>query len=168
MQRHKESNQRAVWPRIYAELGRTRAVKSGALPSHQSAELTALLGSGVAVWVGGRPSSLDAASSQTWASCSKDTRTSFAFASRAHLQHSSAIARYSAAVFMKMCPSADLLHVSPSLSALGPTQQRNYEWGYNRGAAKRRPVPRQHADHGCAEQTAVRDSASGPKSWAIH
>jgi hypothetical protein len=27
----------------------------------------------------------------------------------------------------KMCPSADLLHVSLSLSALSPTQRRNYE-----------------------------------------
>jgi hypothetical protein len=33
------------------------------------------------VRVAGKPSSLEAASSQTWASCTKDTRTSFAFAS---------------------------------------------------------------------------------------
>jgi hypothetical protein len=52
------------------------------------------------VRVGGSPSSLEAASSQTWASCRKDTRVSFVWASRAHLKHSSAIARYSAAVFM--------------------------------------------------------------------
>src|SRR6516225_12025277 len=54
------------------------------------------------VRVGGMPSSLEAASSQTWASCRKDTLTSLAFASRAHWKHSSAIARYSAAVFMRM------------------------------------------------------------------
>ena len=35
-----------------------------------------------------------------------------------------------------MCPSADLLHVSPSLSALGPTQQTNYEWGYSSGGSQ--------------------------------
>src|SRR5262249_41832380 len=52
------------------------------------------------VRIGGRPSSLETASSQTWASCRKDTRTSLAFASRAHWKHSSAIARYSAAVFI--------------------------------------------------------------------
>jgi len=76
--------------------------ESGALPSRQSAESTILLGSSSVgpVGVRGRPSSLEAASSQTWASCSKDTRASFAFASRAHLKHSSAIARYSAAFFM--------------------------------------------------------------------
>jgi len=81
---------------------------------------------------GGRPSSLEAASSQTWASCRKDTRTSSACASRAHLKDSSAIARYSAAVFMKRCafPQQDLLQVVASLSALGPTQQRNYEQPY--------------------------------------
>src|SRR6516164_10220511 len=84
------------------------------------------------VGVGGRPSSLEAASSQTWASCFKDTRTSAACASRAHLKHSSAIARYSAAVFMKRCAFSqqDLLQVVASLSALGPTQQRNYEQPY--------------------------------------
>src|SRR5262249_33581520 len=42
------------------------------------------------VRVGGSPSSLKAASSQTWASCRKDTLTSSACASRAHLKHSSA------------------------------------------------------------------------------
>src|SRR6516164_5020160 len=42
------------------------------------------------VGVGGKPSSLEAASSQTWASCRKDTRTSLAFASLAHWKHSSA------------------------------------------------------------------------------
>jgi hypothetical protein len=57
------------------------------------------------VRVAGKPSSLEAASSQTWASCTKDTRTSFAFASRAHLKHSSAIVRYSVAVFMGRCAS---------------------------------------------------------------
>src|SRR5262245_15139002 len=75
--------------------------------------------------VGDGPSSLEAASSQTWASCRRGTRTSSSCASRAHLKHSSAIARYSAAVFIGI-PSADLLHVFPSLSALSPTQQRNY------------------------------------------
>jgi hypothetical protein len=73
--------------------------------ARQSAERVVLLGSfGTgSVRVGGRPSSLEAASSQTWASCLRDTRTSFAFASRAHLKHSSAIARYSAAVFIGRC-----------------------------------------------------------------
>jgi hypothetical protein len=78
--------------------------------------------------VGGRPSSLEAASSQTWASCCKDTRASFAFASRAHLKHSSAIARYSAAVFIGRCapfPAAFAAGFA-SLSVLAPTQQRNY------------------------------------------
>src|SRR5262249_61655536 len=81
------------------------------------------------VGVGGRPSSLEAASSQTWASCRRDTRTSSACASPAHLKHSSAIARYSEAVFMKRYafPQRDLLQVFASLSALGPTQQTNYE-----------------------------------------
>src|SRR5262249_52225257 len=81
---------------------------------------------------GGSPSSLEAASSQTWASCRKDTRTSSACASRAHLKHSSAIARYSAAVFMKRCAfprQQDLLQVFPNLSALSPIQQKNYELG---------------------------------------
>jgi len=48
-----------------------------------------------------RLSSLVAASSQTWASYSKDPRTSSARASRAHLKHSLAITWYSAAVFMR-------------------------------------------------------------------
>src|SRR5215472_17177498 len=85
------------------------------------------------VGVGGKPSSLEAASSQTWASCRKDTRASSACASRAHLKHSLAIARYSAAVFMKRCAfpqQQDLLQVFPNLSALSPTQQKNYEPGF--------------------------------------
>ena len=66
--------------------------------SRQSAKPDASLGSPVGV--GGRPSSLAALSSQIWASCRKDTRVSVIWASRAHLKHSSANARYSAAVFM--------------------------------------------------------------------
>src|SRR5215472_3993395 len=79
-------------------------------PAHggyQSADpdgLLGLFGTGF-VWVGDRPSSLEAASSQTWASSLRDTLTAFAFASRAHRKHSSAIARYSAAVFMGRCAS---------------------------------------------------------------
>src|SRR5215467_16210232 len=98
------------------------------LPAHggyQSAEPDVLLGSFGTAWVGGSPSSLEAASSQTWASCLRDTLTAFAFVSRAHRKHSSAIARYSAAVFMKRCASflnENPLQSFPRLSALGPTQ----------------------------------------------
>src|SRR6516225_7345047 len=72
------------------------AVVAAPLPTNYAASETD------GVRVGGMPSSLEAASSQTWASCRKDTLTSLAFASRAHWKHSSAIARYSAAVFMRM------------------------------------------------------------------
>src|SRR5215472_9016145 len=82
-------------------------------PAHggyQSAEpnvLLGLFGTGF-VWIGGRWSSLEAASSQTWARCLRDTLTAFAFASRAHRKHSSAIARYSAGVFMGRCASVPM------------------------------------------------------------
>src|SRR5262249_29080823 len=91
----------------------------GATPTNYAASGAAC------VWIGGRPSSLEAASSQTWARCRKDTLPSSACASRAHLKHSSAIVRYSAAVFMKRYafPQQDLPQVFASLSALGPTQQ---------------------------------------------
>ena len=56
-------------------------------------------------WVGGRLSILDAVFSHIWASCRYDLRTSLVCASRAHLKHSSAIARYSAAVFMELPPA---------------------------------------------------------------
>jgi hypothetical protein len=55
---------------------------------------------GGCVRVGGRPSSFEAASSQIWASCHKDTRISLVRAWLAQLKHSSAIARYSTAVFI--------------------------------------------------------------------
>ena len=90
---------------------------------YQSAEPDVLLG---LFGTGGRPSSLEAASSQTWASRLRDTLTAFAFASRAHRKHSSALARYSAAVFMVPFLSRISCRFSTSLSALGPTQQRNY------------------------------------------
>jgi hypothetical protein len=47
-------------------------------------------------------------------------------ASATHLKHSSAIARYSAAVFMGRCAPPARFAAS-SLSILAPTQQRNYE-----------------------------------------
>src|SRR5262245_38223880 len=126
-------------PRLHdAVLGLVVRRRSGSFASSllsiKSAEPAVLLGSsGIgSIRVAGKPSSLEAASSQTWASCRKDTRTSSACASRAHLKHSSAIARYSAAVFMKRCAflqQQDLLQVFPNLSALSPTQQKNYELG---------------------------------------
>src|SRR5262249_1796793 len=98
-------------PRLHdAVLGLVVRRRSGSfassLVSIKSAEPAVLLGSsGIgSVGVAGKPSSLEAASSQTCASSCRDTRTAFAFASRAHLQHSSAMARYSAVVFMKMRP----------------------------------------------------------------
>src|SRR5262249_7660386 len=83
------------------------------------------------VCVGGRLSSLEAASSQTWASCLRDTPTSLAFASRAHRKHSSAIARYSAAVFIGNAPPFQGLLLCPQgLSALCPTRQREFLNGF--------------------------------------
>jgi hypothetical protein len=74
---------------------------------------------------------VEAASSQTWASCFKGTRTSAECASRAHLKHSSAIARYSAAVFIEHDPAGGKidLQLSADLSVLGPTQRRSYQQG---------------------------------------
>src|SRR5215472_7462097 len=80
----------------------TRHARPGRLPRFvRAASAYAASGAGC-VRVGGWPSSLEAASSQIWASCLRDMRTSSSCASRAHLKHSSAIARYSAAVFMKI------------------------------------------------------------------
>jgi hypothetical protein len=72
------------------------------------------------VRVEGRPSSLEAAFSQTSASCNKEARTSFECAWRAHLKHSSAIARYSAAVFIGRCTPAELLADFRKLVCLRP------------------------------------------------
>src|SRR5262249_19276245 len=94
-------------------------------PDRLHCQLASLFSGGGCARVGGRPSSFEATSSQIWASCLKDTRISLVWAWRAHLKHSSAIARYSPAVFMKRCafPLQDFLRVSRAC-ALGPTQQR--------------------------------------------
>jgi hypothetical protein len=57
-----------------------------------------------------------------------DSYYAFVRAWRAHLKHSSATARYSAAVFIKRFAFLRQFCCKfLSLSALGPTQQRNYE-----------------------------------------
>ena len=85
-----------------------------------SALLYAASGAG-GIRVGGGPSSLEAASSQTWASSRWATRTSAACASCAHLKHSSAIARYSVAVFIgRYVPQRNSLAGFPKLVCFKP------------------------------------------------
>ena len=117
-----------IMSRSMSASGQEQAIRSVRIPAHETVEipmsptrqaplqvritfdclivfifpLYAASGFGCA-GVGGCSSSLEAASSQTWPSCLRDSRTSSSCVSRAHLKHSSAIARYSAAVFMERC-----------------------------------------------------------------
>jgi len=68
----------------------------------------------------GGPSSLEATSSQNWASCRYVSRASSMYVLRAHLKHLSAMTRYSAAVFME---SAHPNTVMPSRAPVAATSR---------------------------------------------